>query len=485
MLTEWLLDGHLQDPHHEFFIAADPATPNERLWHDKYDIRWCMLPSFIGQKQAEKVLATGKSLDFLRSVCNFKSPIGGRDSIKSALQKTTVESLFNQNETNQLEELISLTFLSTSSHVLEEIMNRHKLMEHLTALRRYLLLGQGDFIHYLMEILEPELCKPASALHPHNLSFLLETAIAASNAQHEEADILKRLDVRLLECSPGETGWDVFSLDYHVDGPIGTVFTADCMRQYLMLFNSLWRAKHMECILSATWKQQAATSKLCRALPELGGALHRIQLLLTEMIHLVQQMAYYMTFEVLECSWSALINKLTSAQSLDDVIRAHAQFLKNIVAGALLDEESRDVRTHLRTLYDLMVGLESLQERLYNAVVIEVGARRSAQVGAEERTRAGHFGTNAQMEEKEEARRAEFTNKFVPSFRTDLKLLTQSYQDMVQSFLLMLAQHEDENLHLLSTRLDFNEHYHRRDHRLNMRLTYLHKRKSMGASFCQ
>lgn len=52
---------------------------------------------------------------------------------------------------------------------------------------------------------------------------MLETAIAASNAQFEEPDILKRLDVRLLEISPGDLGWDVFSLDYHVDGPIGTV----------------------------------------------------------------------------------------------------------------------------------------------------------------------------------------------------------------------------------------------------------------------
>ena len=26
-----------------------------------------------------------------------------------------------------------------------------------------------------------------------------------------------------LQVSPGDTGWDVFSLDYHVDGPISTV----------------------------------------------------------------------------------------------------------------------------------------------------------------------------------------------------------------------------------------------------------------------
>lgn len=61
------------------------------------------------------------------------------------------------------------------------------------------------------------------AIYLHNLSGVLETAIRATNAQFEEPDILKRLDVRLLEVSPGDSGWDVFSLDYHVDGPIGTV----------------------------------------------------------------------------------------------------------------------------------------------------------------------------------------------------------------------------------------------------------------------
>ena len=35
--------------------------------------------------------------------------------------------------------------------------------------------------------------------------------------------MLKRLDVMLLSVSPGDTGWDVFSLDYHTDGPIRTV----------------------------------------------------------------------------------------------------------------------------------------------------------------------------------------------------------------------------------------------------------------------
>ena len=71
----------------------------------------------------------------------------------------------------------------------------------------------------------PELSKPAVSLYLHNLTGTLETAIRATNAQFEDPDILKRLDVQKLEPSPQDQGWDVFSLQYHVDGPISTVCT--------------------------------------------------------------------------------------------------------------------------------------------------------------------------------------------------------------------------------------------------------------------
>jgi len=86
----------------------------------------------------------------------------------------------------------------------------------------------------------------------------LDRAIRNSNAQFEEPDIIERLDVRLLEqvvvlilCHllwqlislhpasdphpthrqmhgvDGGSGWEVFSLDYHVDMPISLIFTPE------------------------------------------------------------------------------------------------------------------------------------------------------------------------------------------------------------------------------------------------------------------
>jgi len=52
----------------------------------------------------------------------------------------------------------------------------------------------------------------------------MNKAIAASNAQYHKKEFLNRLDVKLWKVFPGCNGWDIFSLNYHVDMPIDTVF---------------------------------------------------------------------------------------------------------------------------------------------------------------------------------------------------------------------------------------------------------------------
>lgn len=84
----------------------------------------------------------------------------------------------------------------------------------------------------------PELAKPSNSLYPHNISSILDTAIRATSAKLDDLDVQRRLDVRLLDPSENETGWDVFYLDYNVDGPIGTVKHQVIMYQLGNSFNT-------------------------------------------------------------------------------------------------------------------------------------------------------------------------------------------------------------------------------------------------------
>ena len=70
MLLRWLLDGSLEDPYNEFFIKCEPSIQGENIWHHKYSIRSTMIPKFLSLSWAKKILSTGKSIDFLHSVCN-------------------------------------------------------------------------------------------------------------------------------------------------------------------------------------------------------------------------------------------------------------------------------------------------------------------------------------------------------------------------------------------------------------------------------
>lgn len=97
------------------------------------------------------------------------------------------------------------------------------LTDHLAALKKFMLLGQGDFVTCLMDALGPELQKPATKLYRHNLNGILEGALRASNAQFEGSHVLNRITVRLLEAQQGDTGWEVFTLDYAIDAPLNAV----------------------------------------------------------------------------------------------------------------------------------------------------------------------------------------------------------------------------------------------------------------------
>ena len=75
MILEWICDGQIRDIHEEFFVAFDNTVSNDRLWHDKYNLRVQQIPTFITESQARKILVIGKSINFLRVICNEQKQI--------------------------------------------------------------------------------------------------------------------------------------------------------------------------------------------------------------------------------------------------------------------------------------------------------------------------------------------------------------------------------------------------------------------------
>ncbi|KAL2131507.1 hypothetical protein VTI74DRAFT_4949 [Chaetomium olivicolor] len=353
ILRRWIYDGELSDPHLEFFVREQRPDDEDRketkakgqasVWNSKYEVVDAMVPSIITADFAQKVFLIGKSLNFIRHSC-------GDSQWVDAYSKTSSKQL-SYGDTATLEAWIDEAYKTTMRRLMHLMSTRFHLFDHLQALKNYILLGQGDFIALLMESLAANLDRPAFAQYRHTLTAQLEHAIRGSNAQYDSEEVLRRLDARMLQLSHGDIGWDCFTLEYKIDAPVDVVVTEWGNRQYLKVFNFLWRVKRVEFALSSTWRKcmtgargvlQTTDETVLQTWKSTRGTL-------AEMVHFVGQLQYYILFEVIESSWTELQKNIRKEDcTLDDLITAHTKYLTAITHKGLLGARRRQYHDALR-----------------------------------------------------------------------------------------------------------------------------------------
>ncbi|KAL8805447.1 MAG: hypothetical protein Q9200_005421, partial [Gallowayella weberi] len=408
MLRQWIYNGELSDPYHEFFVYKESSQPDgaglvdprrapaTSVWEDKYKLETTMIPSIITAEFARKVFLIGKSLNFIRYGC-------GDSAWVEAYCKDASREL-HYGDTATLEKSIDEAYKTTMARLIGLMDNKFQLFEHLKALKKYLLLGQGDFIVLLMESLASSLDRPAGSQYRHTLTAQLEYAIRGSNAQYDSAEVLRRLDARLLnEESHGKIGWDVFTLEYKVDAPVDVVITPWASKQYLAVFSYLWRIKRVEFALGSTWRRckTGARGVLATIDDNQGKDWKNARCCIAEMIHFVNQLQYYILFEVIEAGWNQLQAAITKpGATLDDLIGAHTAYLKAITHKALLGSPrlsitgSRDdsLIIQLTHILETMLAYKDVVDGLYSFSVAEFSRRQEQNARHETGTAKGSGG---------------------------------------------------------------------------------------------
>lgn len=399
MLRQWIYDGELADPFGEFFVSeqteeeSNEANGHEgkggatSVWEDKYRLNKKMVPTIITEEFANKVFLIGKTLNFIRYGCGDAAWV---DTYSKEASKE-----LRYGDTANLERSIGDAYKTTMARLIDLMANKFKLFEHLQALKRYLLLGAGDFIAVLMESLAANLDRPANTQYRHTLTAQLEHAVRNSNAQFDSPDVLRRLDSRMLELSHGEIGWDVFTLEYKIDAPVDVIVTPFGSKQYLKVFNFLWRVKRVEFALGSTWRRcmTGARGVLGTVSDKVGSDWKKVRCGIAEMIHFINQLQYYILFEVIESSWKELQEALHKPEStLDDMIQAHAKYLNSITRKGLLGSQSTDFTGQLHELLKTMLAYKDAVDGLYSFSVAEFTRRQEHAAKIETRTAAGRWG---------------------------------------------------------------------------------------------
>jgi gamma-tubulin complex component 3 len=154
-----------------------------------------MIPNLIDEESALMIFNTGKTINFLKKCCSHDYQID--------LNFIDVKMLIRQGDSNTSfpEEFRHwLRTISDMAHreLMHVLFNKFKMKMHLDAVKRFMLMGQGEFIHNLMEALSKDLDMPAHLIYKHNLAGIVEGALRSSNTQYLNPEILNSVSFRLL-----------------------------------------------------------------------------------------------------------------------------------------------------------------------------------------------------------------------------------------------------------------------------------------------
>ncbi|KYR01195.1 spindle pole body component 98 [Tieghemostelium lacteum] len=436
MIKTWIFEGILQDPFKEFFIQQNHSLPNERIWKERFVLAPKLIPCFLSLIISKRILVIGKSINYMKEF------FSGKDyNIPPEYYRSNSGVSIDYEHLSELDLIIDQVSKLSSERLLKIVLEKFKFIDHLKALKRYLLLGQGDFIQYLMDLVGEDLLKPVKEVMRHKLLNSLETAIRNSNVQFDDPDLKNRLDISLLEAKEKSIGWDIFSLDYHVDAPLNTILRSTDIVKYKKIFHFMWGIKRVEFSLNSIWRKFRASGESLRSLSlylaDFHQDIHRSHLLMNEMILFLRNLQYYIMFEVLECSWKQLVKEIQEAQDLDQLIDSHIQYLHDISSKTFLSN-SESTYEAFKILQSKIIKFTNLQYNLFKLTIA------------------------IQNNQKKVSQSTQMIAQELQTYRNHLNNTHQEYTkqlNIFQSEISLLKFNQDLNPISLTYMLDFNEFY--------------------------
>ena len=363
MLKEWLTNGLLDDPYQEFMVQCQ----RDSIWDDKYilDSENTLDHFFPTSVEARRALLAGKYWDAVRKAQGCEN-MG--DGVK---QDHSLRLQYRANGAEVASQIQKL-YRSASQTLLRVLMEKCDLLGSLRLMKRYFLLDQGDFFLNFLDAAEDELSREPAKLRQFRVQHLLQLSIQITE-NHREAtdDIVSDYQISPVDLTcrfatdslvdqltsssferpqkskgsqnllytnqddPIRTGVDLFLLEFaQVPYPLSLVLSSTSLASYRLLFRHLFFAKHVERKLVTVWQDHLATKEFTAIRSSMGPT----YLLRQRMLHCVQNLIYYMMFEVIEPNWIALMREISTNmdQTPDDIIATHQDFLDQTLAGCLL-----------------------------------------------------------------------------------------------------------------------------------------------------
>lgn len=374
MLKIWLLEGKIFDTHEEFFVGF--CINNDNIWN-RYFVRKTMVPRFISKKMTKKILRIGKYKNFLRQICGDNGDLPGDILLRNLFTPTKLSKMFNKKNIKEFYITLDKLYRYASTTMLYIVSRKYDLFKHIYALKNYILMGNGEFS---TKWLYPLYSRDRGINHLVLQRALEDIKYVMVDRRYEE-DVFNRLHVsRIVLDFSGKKTWDLYTLSYEIDGPLGFIFN-HCMPTYRGIGGIIWNTKNMEYILYNMWREQMFFVQKIPVAKYFHSITRQVGVVLTAMIHFINQMLFYFMCEVLDHYWVRMIERINKAQSIDEIFAAHAAFLRSVAKDFFLDSDYEDIMLELIKIYELQKEFENYFKIIYQ--ILGEAHKRSLKVNGQ------------------------------------------------------------------------------------------------------
>ncbi|XP_015591181.1 gamma-tubulin complex component 6 isoform X2 [Cephus cinctus] len=279
---------------------------------------------------------------------------------ESTLTAADVEMIDNTSLQVYLEKSVMIP-LRIQSHLVNDalikyLLCEHNMLSHMTSLRSYFFLLNGEFAKSLTNSLYTGLYSTSVSMELLNsatLTNILERALMSSlNNSYTNSEFLSlsTVDVppRFLYSDPDAL--DCLSLNYKISWPLNIILDENSMLQYTKVFKFLISVGRVIWVLQEDFhilkvERKAMNSK----------QYHKLQLYRHAMMQFVNALHNYLTCSVLHASWNEFEKDLEQAITLDQVYYTHVSYIKKILSRCMLNANGAKMRSSLRSIFKVIL----------------------------------------------------------------------------------------------------------------------------------
>lgn len=481
MMSLWVYEGRLEDPYNEFFVSEnfrrDEQTkrtgPAADFWQKHFTIDERAVPQFLASSR-ERILHAGKYLHVFFSAspsASLPEPLGGRVPFQYSRKRRDYAEAIDSAYRRSASALLNL-FMRPQPEGLD-------LPGRLKSLRSFFFLSKADWFGHFLDTSDLE--RPAEEVPLARLDGLLDLAVRASSmaadpfrediscglhsfrvedachrmvkGSHEEdkedaASVASGISsIAGLGVAGEGSGVRSLTLKYRTAWPLSILFSKTILLKYQVIFRHLLYCRYVERKLVEVWVDHQYTKEL-----GLDSSFSPYYSLRQRMLHFCRDYIYYATVEVLEPQSHEFLASLSGAETIDDVLYRHEQFLEGCLREVLLTEHDNLYRHLSKVLQTCLTFAHNLRRFSHSIGGEPIEEPEDGKTPAERRLTRVRHSTQKYLALLSQRHYSKMMAKWKTIFESQLQAFLRQIQQETK------ARYE-HFLKNLATRLDYNEYY--------------------------